>query len=221
MNKLISVIIPVKNGEKYLTEAIRGLQSQNMNLEIIVVDDGSVDKTAQIATDMGCVVLKHEVSKGQIAGKNTGLKNAHGEYVMFHDGDDVMYDGVLSQLYEALDQDESAAAVMGKVKDFLSPDCPNANSQDVKPEPYYGLFTGAVLMRRKVFDEIGLFNEVGFTGEIIDWKNKMDAHQLPIKKVDIVTTKRRIHDTNFGKTNRSTEFVDYAKILRAKLKRPN
>ena len=74
MNELISVIVPVKNGEKYLKEAIEGIQKQKMNVEIIVINDGSTDQTEKIAREMGCIVVNHEQSFGQVAAKNTGLK---------------------------------------------------------------------------------------------------------------------------------------------------
>ena len=218
MNKLISVIMPVKNGEKYLKEAIQGIQKQNMNVEIIVVNDGSTDNTEKIAKEMGCVVINHEKSAGQVVAKNTGIRQAHGEYIMFHDGDDVMNDNVLTVLYETLESDKETSAVMAKVKDFLSPDIKNPTQESVKPEAYYGLFTGAVLMRRGVFDKIGLFNECVHTGEIIEWNNKMADNHLNVKKIDLIATNRRIHDSNFGKINRTTEFQNYAQILREKLK---
>ncbi len=213
--------MPVKNGEKYLKEAIEGIQKQNMNVEIIVVNDGSTDRTEQIAKDTGCIVINHEQSRGQVFAKNTGLKHARGDYVMFHDGDDVLNDKVLQIMYDVLESDESVAAVMAKVKDFVSPDVADSIQETVKQEPYYGLFTGAVLMRSRIFDKIGYLNETVHTGEIIEWANKMAEHKLEIKKIDLVATNRRIHGHNFGKTHRSTEFQNYAQILREKLKKAN
>ena len=218
MSKLISIIIPAKNAQKYLKEAISGILKQQMNTQIIVINDGSTDETPQIAKEMGCLVITHPQSKGQVAAKNTGLKHAEGEYVMFHDADDVLNDSVLKKMYDILENDSSISAVMGKVQDFISPDTTDNTSQ-IKKEPYYGLFTGAVLIRRSVFDQIGPFDESVHTGEIIEWKNKMDANHLAIQKMDLVTTNRRIHDHNFGKTNRLTEFKNYAQILRQRLKK--
>lgn len=217
-NKLISIIMPVKNGEKYLKEALLAIKAQNMNTEIILVDDGSSDATAEIATNEGCIVLKNETSKGPVVAKNQALKVAKGEYIMFHDGDDVMNNGVLQKLYDALEKDNSLSAVQAKVKDFLSPDCPDKNSI-IKPEAYYGLFTGAILIRKNVFDIIGLFNESVTAGEIIDWQTKMDKNGLKIEKLDLVSTNRRIHSSNFGKTQQKKEFKDYAALLRARMKK--
>ena len=72
---------------------------------------------------------------------------------------------------------------------------------------------------KEIFDTIGLFSESITAGEILDWQTKMDSYGLKIKKIDFVSTMRRIHSTNFGKTNQGKEFKDYAAILRAKLKR--
>lgn len=218
-NKLISVIIPVKNGTNYLKEAIEGIQKQNMNVEIIVVDDGSTDKTSELASSMGAKVIRHEESKGQVAAKNTAIKVANGEYVMFHDHDDVMNDGVLAKMYNELTNSENLSAVMCKVKDFISQDTAETNNSQIKEEAYYGLFTGAVLMQKNVFDSIGMFSENIHTGEIIEWQNKMAENNFNIKKIDLISTNRRVHDTNFGKTNQTNEFKDYASVLRAKLAR--
>jgi len=219
MNDLVSVIIPVKNGEKYIKEAIEGIKKQGMNVEIIVVDDCSTDNTVEIAQNYGCKIVKHETTKGQVAGKNSGLKVAQGKYILFHDHDDIMTDGALKRLYDDFEQD--IMAVEAKVQDWYSPDLPEEEKAKtpIKSEPYWGLFTGAILIRKEVFDKIGFFNESVYTGEIIDWQSKMDSNGFKIKKTDFVSTKRRIHSTNFGKTHQKTEFKNYAAILRAKLKK--
>lgn len=221
MNELISVIIPVKDGDKYIKEAIEGILAQDMNIEIIVVDDASSDNTVEIAESYGCKVVRHEVTKGQVAGKNSGLKVAGGKYILFHDHDDIMTEGALKKLYEELSCDDNYSAVQAKVQDFYSDDLPEEErlNTQIKQEPYWGLFTGATLIRKKTFDIIGYFNESLTAGEIIEWQSKMDSNGLKIKKIDFVSTMRRIHSSNYGKTNQNKEFKDYAAILRAKLKK--
>lgn len=216
-NKLISVIMPVKNGTNYINEAIDAIRAQNMNIEIIVVDDGSTDNTSDLVMSMGAKVIRHEESKGPVIAKNEALKIATGEYIMFHDHDDIMNEGVLKTMYNELESSSNIAAVMCKVKDFISPDTIGNNNSQIKEDAYYGLFTGAVLIKKASFDIIGLFKEDITAGEIIDWQSRMQSNNQVIKKLDIVATNRRIHNTNFGKTNQETEFADYASILRAKL----
>lgn len=218
-NRLITIIIPVKNGMNYLPEALESLRRQEMDIEIVAVDDGSTDATAEFARQHGCKVLSHGVSRGQVAAKNTGLKAASGDYVMFMDHDDVMRPGALRALYDALEASPDIAAVMAKVQDFLSPDAGPMPGTVVRPDAYYGLFTGAVLMRRSAMDAVGPFSESLHTGEIIEWQGRMDANHLVVKKIDLVSTDRRIHRTNFGRTDGKVEFKDYAAVLRERLRR--
>lgn len=216
---LISIIIPVKNGGKYLSQGLDGIIKQDMNVEVIVVDDGSTDNTAKIANKYKCELITHGISKGAVAAKNSGLKVAKGKYIMFHDSDDIMRDNALEKLYKELESEEDFSAVEAKVQDFYSPDLSEEERRKIliKPEPYWGLFTGAILMRKEIFDKIGLFNEDLKAGEIIDWQTKMDSNGLKIKKIDYISTDRRIHSSNFGRTDKSAEFRDYAAILRARL----
>ncbi len=218
-NDLISVIMPVKNGSKYLETAINGIKNQGMNVEIIVVDDCSDDNTAEIAQHNGCKVIKHTNPMGQVIGKNNGLKSAKGKYILFHDHDDIMRDGSLKELYDEISADETISAVEAKLQDFYSPDMSEEerNKTKIKNEAYWGLFTGAILMRKSIFDKIGLFNEKFKAGEIIDWQNKMNLCGLKIKKTDLISADRRIHAANFGRTEKTNEFKDYAAILRARL----
>lgn len=217
MNKPISIIIPVKNGSNYLGEALGSIERQGMDVEVIVVDDGSTDATVQIAKDHGCKVVSHPVSRGQVAAKNTGLRYATGDYVMFLDHDDLIREGSLRVLLDALEADPAVAAVEAMVKDFLSPEVESTNVA-LKPEPFYGLFTGAILIRKSAFDATGPFSENVHTGEIMEWFSKMERNGLVVKKIDLVSADRRIHRTNFGQTNRATEMKNYAAVLRNLLK---
>lgn len=221
LRPLISIIIPCKNGGNYLAEALEGIKKQNMNVEIIVINDGSTDKTEEIANKYGCKIISNATSLGPVKGKNQALKIAAGDYIMFHDHDDIMENGTLQKLYTELENNPELSAVMAKVQDFVSPEMTDEEKRKtaIKKEPYYGLFTGAVLIRKEVFDCIGLFDENVTAGEIIDWQGKMKKHSLKIKKLDFVATKRRLHTSNFGKTQQKTEFKDYTTLLRAKLKR--
>lgn len=218
MTSLISVIIPAYNGVKYIQETIGGIKKQNMNVEIIVVDDCSTDNTVEIAEKAGCKVIRHSENKGQVIGKNTGIKAAKGEYIIFNDQDDIMREGTLSRLASELDADENAAAVMAKSLDFISPDAKNASNMG-RREPVWGMFSGATMFRKSTFDVIGLFDEnVRLnTGETIIIQDKMNTHNLLMKKIDFIATDRRIHDNNFGMTNQKKEYQDYASVLRAKL----
>jgi glycosyltransferase involved in cell wall biosynthesis len=208
--------MPVKNGANYLKEALENIKKQNVNIEIILVDDGSIDDTSQIAESFGCKIIKNNTSTGQVIAKNIALKQATGDYVIFHDHDDVLTNNSLNRFLEEFKNDENIQVVNAKIVDFISPDSIDQN-QKIKTVPYYGCLGGSIMFKKEVFDIIGTFNESIKAGEIIDITNRMNDSGINIKKIDFVSSNRRIHDTNFGKTNQKTEFTDYASILRAKL----
>lgn len=220
MSPLISIIVPVKNGSNYLAEALSAIRSQNVNMEIIVIDDDSNDNSAQIAESFGCVISKHSTSKGPTIAKNTALKIANGKYVMFHDHDDVMNQNALATMLEEIEKNKEVFAVMAQLKDFYSPELLTEKMQQVtiRSEPYSGLFSGAILIKKEVFDVVGLFDENIKAGEILEWTNKMNVSGLQIKRLNFVSVNRRIHNSNFGRTNKEKEYKDYAAILRAKIK---
>lgn len=220
MNKLISVIMPVKNGENYMEEAITSIKNQNNNIEIIVVNDGSTDNTEQIAKNLGCIVVNHDISKGQVAAKNTGLKIAKGDYIIFCDHDDLLEPNALKIMLKEFERDIDLMVVNAKIKDFISADAQNQN-QAIKVEPYYGCLGGSMLIKRNVFDITGLFEESIQAGEIIALTSNFQKHNIKVKKIEFVSSMRRIHDTNFGKTQQKTEYKDYAKALRERLKLRN
>lgn len=217
----VSVIIPVRNGHNYLQEALEAIHTQEVAVEIIVVDDGSTDDTVEIATAAGCRVIRHGTSKGPVEAKNTGIAAAAGDFILFHDHDDRMRPGALNLLLDAISKDDEAMAVEAKVQDFYSPELSEEARKGVaiKLEPYYGLFSGAILMRRSIFDVIGFFPGNIRAGEILHWQQQMDRNALVVRKLDIVSTDRRVHTSNFGRTDRRKEMQDYAALLRMRLKR--
>ena len=218
MSELISVIMPVRNGSNYIAEALESIERQGMAVEVIVVDDGSTDDTALIASAHGAKVIRHPVCQGPVIAKNSGIAAATGDYVVFFDHDDIMRDNSLKTLYRELSNDPVAAAVEAQVKDFLSPEIGPMPGIVIRPEPYYGLFTGAILIRRSVFDVSGPFDASIKAGEMISWFSKMEQNDLSIKKIDFVATDRRIHRTNFGQTSKEVEYKDYARVLRERIK---
>ena len=87
---LVSVIIPIYNGEQYVRSCLENILNQTYkNLEIIVVDDGSTDKSAEIAAQYPVKVIR-EKNSGSGAARNIGIDIAEGEYLHFMDVDDMI-----------------------------------------------------------------------------------------------------------------------------------
>ena len=83
MSRLISVIVPVYNVEDYLRECVDSILKQEYkDYEVILVDDGSSDNTAQEAMKAGAIVISHEVNKGKGEALYTGYKNAECDIII-------------------------------------------------------------------------------------------------------------------------------------------
>jgi glycosyltransferase involved in cell wall biosynthesis len=82
-----SVVIPAYNEEPAIAEVVRGLRARHAWLEVLVVDDGSSDRTAERAAEAGARVIRHPYNKGNGAAVKTGIREAHGEVVLLLDAD--------------------------------------------------------------------------------------------------------------------------------------
>jgi hypothetical protein len=104
---LVSVIIPAYNQGHYLAEAIQSVLNQNYaDFEILVVDDGSTDNTADIANSLTDERVRYiyQDNKGLSAARNTGIRHAIGKYITYLDSDDMFLPKSLDTLVEALDK---------------------------------------------------------------------------------------------------------------------
>ena len=92
-NPLVSVIIPVYNAEKYIAEAITSVINQTWpNIEIIIIDDGSTDRSLEIAKAFSGEKIKvyTQPNQGATVARNYGLKESRGDYIQFLDADDLL-----------------------------------------------------------------------------------------------------------------------------------
>lgn len=100
---MVSIIVPIFNVEKYVSECIESIMSQTYeNIQIILVDDGSTDLSAQICDKYGSqdqrIEVVHQYNKGVVSARKAGLERAKGDYIGFVDGDDY----IVTDMYERL-----------------------------------------------------------------------------------------------------------------------
>ncbi|MEE0815985.1 MAG: glycosyltransferase, partial [Desulfovibrio fairfieldensis] len=97
---LISVIIPTYNYGRFLPDAVKsvlGQKKDGLAVEIIVVDDGSTDDTADVAQRLGSSIQYiYQENQGLSAARNAGIRAAHGDYLVFLDADDLLTSGTLA-----------------------------------------------------------------------------------------------------------------------------
>lgn len=105
---LISVVIPAYNREKYIEKSVRSILSQDYKeLEVIVVDDGSKDKTSEVVSkidDERVKLITCEKNGGACKARNIGIENAKGEIIAFQDSDDVWHENKLTLSLKAMQE---------------------------------------------------------------------------------------------------------------------
>lgn len=224
MTKTVSIIIAVYNGEQYLKDAIDSALSQDYPYkEIIVVNDGSKDGTADIIASYG-TALKHaaQPNKGLGAARNLGRKIAKGSFLSFLDHDDFWAINHLSTLINAFEQQsELDPLFFSKVQQFLCPSLSKTEQSKllVNTDPMQGYIAGCMLLSTHRFDTIGPFLEDNQVGEFIDWFMRAKEKKIPILALDHVGLFRRVHLTNMGRQKNKYNRAHYAKILKASLDR--
>ena len=167
----VSVIIPLYNTRDYLKETMQSLHAQAWeNLEVIAVDDGSSDDSAELFSQL-CPqgILFRQKNQGPSMARNLALQAATGDYIAFLDGDDLWPEGKLARQVQRLENDAQLEATLGFVRLFT--DDPVAGRQ--WGTPFFLFLLGGMLARRALFlpNSVGSFDATRFPfmGEDTDW----------------------------------------------------
>jgi len=184
---LVSVIIPVYNGENFILDSYKSVYNQKLPFfEILYIDNNSIDKSVEIIKNLSLkdnnVSLLIEEKQGAGAARNKGIFHANGDYIYFFDVDDLLIDNSLIELKKVLDFNKKIDSVFGnwiQTRDRNIKNIKNPTLETLKIEyheaPYYGMRwfknisllngTPSFLHRKEVFDKIGLFPESITIGE--------------------------------------------------------
>ncbi len=218
----ISVLLPCYNAAPYLAEALDSVLAQDVPVrEIVVVDDGSSDGSAEVAERFGAAIrCERQPHVGISAARNRALSLAGGDLIAFLDADDVWPTGSLASRLECLTGDASADCVGGLVEEFISPelDAEARVGLAALPGVLPGRTVGAMLMRRSAFDRVGDFDTSYRIGETLDWVARAENAGIRMPLLDRVVLRRRIHLSNTGMRSRHLR-SDYLRVLKAAIER--
>lgn len=219
---LVSVIVPVYNGERFLGAALESVARQDYpRLEIVVADDGSADRTAPIARAFPGVRYVHHPHQGLAATRNAGLAAANGELISFLDHDDLWPPQKLRVQVDYLQRHPEVDYVVAHLRNFLEPGCgrPSWLKPELLERDQVAFSTGTMLARRTVFDRIGEFDRRLTVGDDTDWFARARAAGIVAAALPDVLLHRRIHDRNHtGETLHLVQATTLS-ILKASLDR--
>jgi glycosyltransferase involved in cell wall biosynthesis len=184
MNALVSVIIPTFNREQYIRPAVESVLAQTYpHVEVLVIDDGSTDSTREIirSIDDSRVRYIYTANQGNYFARNTGLKEAKGEFIAFLDSDDKFLPQKLSKQLEKFDQIPGLGLCCGNVY-VRHQDIPGKVFEDAAHSFSYDfetrdgfieravesnfIVTSTVVIRRECVKTLGYFNT--------EYQNAMD-----------------------------------------------
>ena len=203
----ISTFIAAYNAERYVAQALDSVLAQTLpSNEIIVVDDGSTDGTADVLRSFaGRVRLIPQQNRGPARALNVAIAASTGDTYAFLDCDDLWEPDKLRMQGAALSSDHDLEAVFGYVRQFASPDLDSkAVREYVVPEgPQPGISKNALLIRREAFERVGRFNEELTASDFVDWYARANILGLRWRMLPEVVALRRHHPGNAGRLLRS------------------
>jgi glycosyltransferase involved in cell wall biosynthesis len=208
---LVSVIVPAYQAEAYIEQALDSVLAQDHQAaEVIVVDDGSTDRTAEIAAAHPVQLLSRSRG-GPAAARNSGLAAATGRFVTILDADDLWPPDRLSRQLAHLAAHPEQGIVLGLAEVFLSPDESRpAHDPGFAPGEQVAGHPATMLARREVFDVVGPFDETLRLSEDIDWLARASDAGIRAGRIEHTLLYYRIHAHN---TSRHTQ-VNHAATLR-------
>lgn len=199
---LVSVLLPVLNGERFLAAALDSVFRQDYRpLEVVVVDDGSTDGTANLVAEFGDRVrYAYQKSAGPSVARNAALQLAHGSVIAFLDADDIWLPQKLSRHMELLLLEPHLMFTVSLLRHFLEPGCelPAGLNPRLLDEDVPAWLPSTLVARREVFDVVGVFDPTLRMAEDMDWFSRAKDRGVASAILPELLVMKRVHDRNLS-----------------------
>jgi glycosyltransferase involved in cell wall biosynthesis len=217
---LVSVVVPAFNAERFLAEALDSVLAQSHTpLEVIVVDDGSTDRTGEIARSYGVHCLRQRNS-GHAAARNAGVTAAGGDFLSFLDADDLWEPNKLSTEVTHLLAHPELGFLRSSMWRTLAPGAkwPPGTPRKWFLEPQPGNLSSAALIRRSAFEHVGPFDPSFQHGDDGDWVARAADAGIRSEVIPDVLVHYRIHGANQHYDNKAMK-AELFELLRSSVRR--
>lgn len=217
----ISVVMAVRDGEAYVAEAIESVLVQpHRPLELILVDGGSTDRTAEIAAAYPGARVVPQPGRGIPDAWNHGIEVARGDLIAFISHDDRWDADKLALQVAALERDPELQYVVGLLRYFMDPG--GEPPPNFRPELLEGDHVGRVmetlLARREVFDRVGMLSPDLALAHDVDWYARAKDLGVPMAVVPEVVLHKRVHAGN-SSTDPDVNDPELLRALRDSIRR--
>ena len=218
---LVSAIVAVRNGERFLSSAITSILNQDYRpLEIIVVDGHSQDNTATIAQSFEHVRYVRQENRGIADAYNTGIAAAQGDVVAFLSHDDLWIRTKLSLQVNYLMDHPEIQYTIAMMKFFLEPGhaVPRGFKKELLKGRHVGKIMETLVARKSLFKVIGGFDIGMALAEDADWYARANDHKIPMAIIPEVLLHKRVHNTN-ASSDAETSNRELLKALKRSIQR--
>ena len=220
----ISLLIAAYNAASTIGETLDSVLAQTRPPdEVILVDDGSTDETRRVVERHPCeVTVIGQSQSGPAAALNLAMQNASGDLFAFLDADDLWVpQKLLQQEARLVEAGDDLDGVLGQFESFL---CPSASPEDARrlivPEGAQpGWLTGTLLIRARVFQQVGGFSEDLSNGFAIDWFDRARSAGVKFHMSSQTMLKRRIHPGSLAARNARSDGAMLEMARRAIMRR--
>jgi len=218
----ISVIIAVRNGEKYLLRALRSVKAQDPPpQEIVVVDGASTDGTRQIAESVAGVRVVTQTGRGIADAYNCGIASSTGDLVAFLSCDDEWTPDKLRVQAEYMEATPKLLYTLTLAQSRLEDGhtAPAGFRMDLLERDHSGAME-TLMARREVFEKVGPFDTRFQTAEDLDWFARAGDLNIPTACIQRVLLYKYVHDANLSLTT-PTNNQSILTLLRQSIQRKN
>lgn len=212
-----SVVIPAFNAERTLAATLASVLAQTVApAEVLVVDDGSTDGTAELAAHFSPLIrVLRQPNTGPGAATSLGVRQAASPIVALVDADDLWLPDKMRRQLEVLASDEPVAAVGCSMRQFYHA-VPDDGTGEVRP----GLNRSNIVFRRSVFLSVGdIIDPPGNRGDMIDWLARLRSAGHPVVELDAVLALRRILPGSLSHGRAPERDIGYLKVAHLALLR--
>ena len=215
----VSCIIPVFNGERHIEAALRSVLDQTAGVpDVIVVDDGSTDSTADIVRRFGSGVRYFcQPNAGPTRARNLGLSKAGGSLVAFLDADDLWCREKLARQLDAFDLHPRLDYCVTWVENFAETPTEEVNAG--RPATVAGFSVVSLLARRAAFDRVGPFRSDLQHAADTHWFLRAGELGLVHRVIDEVLVRRRLRSNSRSQEHARRSQREYLELLKAHLDR--
>jgi glycosyltransferase involved in cell wall biosynthesis len=218
---LVSVVIATRNAERYLATALASVAEQTYdNVEVIVVDKASSDRSVEIAQAHGARCIEQR-GNGFAGAWNEAIEVARGDLIALLGSDDSWAPGKLEAQVRLLEERPELDCAIGRVRFFLEPGVkpPRGFKPELLGTDHVAHMPEALLARRSVFDEIGLFRTDYNIASDIDWFARLKDAGLRTGVAEGALTYKRVHDSNLAYFEAADLSTEVLRLLRASVAR--